>query len=98
MGMILKASEEAMTAAVINELITGRQLLDTLEHSREVIAAQEAQKFKGHFNKKAGMMHLAEIPFHEYVRIEKENPGFWDDRANLRHVQKTHPHLFSHKV
>lgn len=91
-------SQEAMTAAVIREIMTGEQLKDQLEHQREVNSARIAEDYKG-TKSRGGLMHLAEIPQREFFRLTQWlGDGWWNDRNTLRHLQRTHPHLFSHRA
>lgn len=94
----ISMSEEAMNAAVINELCSGRQFMQSLEEMRERNSAQIAQQYRG-TKSKGDLMHIGEIPQHEYFKMMQwHGEDCWSDREFVRHVQKTHPHLFSHKV
>jgi hypothetical protein len=91
-------SEEALNHEIIKELCSGRQLMDSMEEYRERNSAQIAQDYKG-CKSVGGLMHLAEIPQSEFFKLNQWLGHGWEnDRATLRHVQKTHPHLFSHKA
>jgi len=91
-------SQEAMTAAVIREIMTGEQLKAQFEAAREANSARIAEDYKGK-KSRGGLMHLAEIPQREFFRLTQWlGDGWWNDRNTLRHLQRTHPHLFSHKA
>lgn len=91
-------SEEAMTAAVIREIMTGEQLRNQFEAAREANSARIAADYRGN-SSKGGLMHLAEIPQREFFQLTQWlGDGWWNDRATVRHIQKTHPHLFSHNA
>lgn len=97
-NMDIIGSEEAMTAAVMRELISGRQLLESLGEAKERQAAAIASSFRGHHNKKHSMRHIAEIPFDEFVWISnKYGQEAWSDKEFLRDAHRHNPHLFSHK-
>jgi len=95
--MILEATEEAMTAALIRELITGRKLMEAREQVRETAAAQVAQSFKGKGSKT--MKHLMEIPMEEFVRVGQKY-GFeaWHDRGFVKDSQRFNPNLSSNRA
>jgi len=95
--MILQASEEALTAALIAELCSGRKLMEAKEQMRETTASQVAQTFKGKGSKT--MKHLMEIPMEEFVRVGQKY-GFeaWHDRGFVRDSQRFNPNLTSNKA
>jgi Zn-dependent M32 family carboxypeptidase len=96
--MILKASEEAMTAALINELCSGRQFLDSLQKYREHDAAELAKESRKHAPKK-NWRHLAEIPQREYLQMaQKYGHECWEDRDFVKDFQKYEPELAVHKL
>ena len=98
LAMKILESPESLNAAVIREIMTGEQLKNQLEAAREANSARIAQDYKG-TKSKGGLMHLAEIPQREFFKLTQWlGDGWWNDRATLRHMQKTHPHLFSHKA
>jgi hypothetical protein len=89
-------TQAGMNAALIREIITGEQLKNQMEEQREANSARIAHDFKGK-KSKGGLMHIAEIPQREFFRLTSWlGEGWWNDRPTLRHLQKTHPHLFSH--
>ncbi len=98
--MILKASEEAMTDALIKELCSGRQLMDSLQHRREIEAAEVAKQYRDIGRRKgARMVHLAEVPQREYLQmIQKYGNECWDDREFIRDFQKHEPAMASNKI
>jgi hypothetical protein len=91
-------SEAAMNAAMIREIMTGEQLKNQLEEQREANSARIAEDYKG-CKSKGDLLHLAEIPQREFFRLTQWlGDGWWNDRDTLRHIQKTNPHLFSHRA
>ncbi len=98
--MILKASEEAMTDALIKELCSGRQFLDSLQKRREIEAAEVAKQYRKLGRQKgAKMVHLAEIPQREYLQmVQKYGSECWEDREFIRDFQKNEPTMASNKI
>jgi hypothetical protein len=91
--MIIKPSEDEMTAAVIRELCSGRQLMETKQKFREIAAAQEADTLRNKTNSALGKA-VAVIPSHEYFLIRnKYGEDAWHDREFVRDFQKFHPEL-----
>lgn len=91
--MIIKPSEDEMTAAVIRELCSGRQLMETKQKFREIAAAQEADNLRNKTNSALGKA-VAVIPSHEYFLIRnKYGEDAWHDREFVRDFQKFHPEL-----
>ena len=66
--MQLPASEEALTAALINELCSGRQFLDSLQKYREASAAKIAADSRKYAPNK-NLRHVAEIPQREFFQM-----------------------------
>ena len=98
LAMKIIESEEAKTAAVIREIMTGEQLKAQFEEQRHRNSAKIAQEYRG-TKSKGGLMHLAEIPQREYFLLNQwYGIGWENDRTMLRHIQKKHPELFSHKA
>lgn len=96
--MLLKASEEAMTAAVIRELCTGRQFLDSLQQYREADAATIAKESRKMAPKK-NWRHVAEIPQREYLQmVQKYGHECWEDREFVRDFQRLEPTMAVHKI
>jgi hypothetical protein len=91
--MILNPSEDEMTEAVIRELCSGRQLMETKQKFREIAAAQEADGHRGMTNRVLGKA-VAVIPAHEYFLIRnKYGEDAWHDREFVRDFQKFHPEM-----
>ena len=87
-----------MNQAIINELCSGRKFHESLQEVREANSARIAEGYKG-AKSKGDLMHLAEIPQHEYFKMMQwHGDDCWDDREFLRHFQKTQGHLFSHNA
>lgn len=96
--MLLKASEEAMTAAVIKELCSGRQFLDSLQKYREKGAAEIAAESRK-FAPNKSFRHVAEIPQREFLQIaHKFGQECWSDREFLRDFQRLEPTMAVHKL
>jgi len=98
--MMLKASDEAMTDALIKELCSGRQFLDSLQKRREIEAAEEAKTYRKLGRQKgAKMVHLAEIPQREYLQMaQKYGAECWQDREFISDYQKYEPAMASNKI
>jgi hypothetical protein len=95
--MILQ-SEEAMTAALVRELCTGRQLMDAMGKRREIEAAAIAAESRKHQAGK-NWRHIAEIPQREYLLMaNKYGVECWDDREFVRDFQRLEPTMAVHKV
>ena len=62
-------SEEAMTDALVKELCSGRQLMETKQKFREIAAAQEADTLRGITTGALGRA-VAVVPAHEYFLIK----------------------------
>ena len=91
--MIINPSEDEMTDAVIRELCSGRQLMETKQKFREIAAAQEADTLRNKTNSALGKA-VAVIPSHEYFLIRnKYGEDAWHDREFVRDFQKFHPEL-----
>lgn len=96
--MILQASEEAMTAALVRELCSGRQLMDAMEKRREIEAAAIAAEARKHAPGE-NMRHIAEIPQREYLLMaQKYGVECWDDREFVRDFQRLEPAMAVHKI
>jgi len=97
--MLLKASEEPMTAALIRELCSGRQFLDSLQKHREATAAEIAAESRKYAPKKGGLRHVAEIPQREYLQMaQKYGTDCWEDREFVRDFQRLEPTMAVHKL
>ncbi len=91
--MIHIPSEDEKTEAVINELRSGRQFMETKQKFREISAAQEADTLRGVKTGALGRA-VAVIPTHEYFLIRnKYGEDAWHDREFIRDFQKFHPEL-----
>jgi hypothetical protein len=94
----MRISDEAMTAALVRELCTGRQLMDAMGHKREIEAAVIAKasrdaKPSKHFR------HIAEIPQREYLLMaNKYGVECWNDREFIRDFQRFEPEMAVHKI
>ena len=97
--MILKASEEAMTDALIKELCSGRQFMESLQNKREIEAAKIAQDYRKIGRcKESKFVHLMEIPQHEYLLMDQKYPGCWDNREFIKDAQRLEPTMASNKI
>jgi len=91
-------SEEAMTDALVKELCSGRQLMETKQKFREISAAQEADTLRGVKTGALGRA-VAVVPTHEYFLIRnKYGEDAWPDREFIRDFQKFHPELSPNAV
>ena len=86
-------SEEAMTDALVKELCSGRQLMETKQKFREIAAAQEADTLRGVTTGALGRA-VAVVPAHEYFLIRnKYGEDAWHDKGFIRDFQKFHPEM-----
>jgi hypothetical protein len=86
-------SEEAMTDALVKELCSGRQLMETKQKFREIAAAQEADTLRGITTGALGRA-VAVVPAHEYFLIRnKYGEDAWHDKGFIRDFQKFHPEM-----
>jgi hypothetical protein len=91
-------SEEAMTDALVKELCSGRQLMETKQKFREISAAQEAETLRGVQTGALGRA-VAVVPAHEYFLIRnKYGEDAWHDREFIRDFQKFHPEMSPNKI
>jgi rRNA maturation protein Rpf1 len=91
--MPIATGEEEMTAALINELCSGRQLMETKQKFREIAAAQEADTLRGVTAGALGKPVIV-MPAHEYFLIRaKYGEEAMHDRGFLRDFQKFHPEM-----
>jgi hypothetical protein len=96
--MVLKPSQEALDAALIRELCTGRQFLDSLQKYREKSAAEIAKEARALTPNKR-FRHVAEIPQREYLQIaQKYGSECWEDREFVRDFQRLEPSMAVHKL
>ena len=98
--MILQPSEEAMTAALIREIMTGEQFKKDLEKQRELEAAKIASDYRKVGRRRgAKFVHLAEIPQREYLQMtHKYGIECFDDRGFVKDLQRLEPQLASNKI
>jgi len=97
--MIYVPSEAEKHAALINELCSGRKLLDEMQHFREHDAAREAAAQRG--SKSVGALGKAvlSIPQREWFQMrEKYGEEFWQDRGAIRDVQRLEPQFKIHSA
>jgi len=95
----MKISEAEMNSALINELCSGRMLMETQQKFRERACAQEAFEARGHKSIKGLGKMIASIPSHEYFLIaEKYGKECWNDRGFVRDFQKFEPSLIANKI
>ena len=95
---MISIPEAALDDALIRELCTGRQLMDALEHKREIEAAAIATASR---NTKPGkhFRHVAEIPQKEFFDITNIfGPECWEDREFVRDFQRLEPTMAVHKL
>lgn len=83
-------SDAELTAAVVNELRTGRQFLDSLQQYRERDAREEAKMYRDAGRRRGHQLkHLAEIPQREYLQmIHKYGHEEVHSREFIRDFQK----------
>jgi len=91
-------SNEAMNNALIKELCSGRQLMETKQYARELSCAKEAESLRGTTTAALGKA-VAIIPSHEYFLIRnKYGEDAWHDRGFIKNFQKFHPELSPNKA
>jgi len=91
-------SNDAMDAALIRELCSGRMLMEAKQQFREVAAAKEAFDLRGKSNAVLGKP-IAVIPSHEFFLIrEKYGDEAFKEKGFLRDFQKFHPELSPNKI
>lgn len=82
-----------MTDALVKELCSGRQLMETKQKFREIAAAQETDTLRGITTGALGRA-VAVVPAHEYFLIRnKYGDDAWHDREFIRDFQKFHPEM-----
>lgn len=85
-------SEEQINEALIRELCSGRQLMDSLEKRREIEAAAEARAMRE--AKSMLGTPVGSIPQREYLLLaNKYGNECWDDREFVRDFFKSQSHL-----
>ena len=92
-------SNEALDAALVRELCSGRQLMETRQQFREIDAAAEAKALIGHKTIPGLGKAVAVIPQHEWFLMrEKYGADCWNDRGFVRDSQRLEPSMAAHKV
>lgn len=88
-------SDAELTNAIVNELRTGRQLMDSMQEYRERDARHVASDFrKAGKSRKHQLKHLAEVPQREYLQmIHKYGVDCWNDRGFIRDYQRLEPDM-----
>jgi hypothetical protein len=95
----MKISDEAMDAALLRELCTGRKFMEAKQRARERACAQEAQAMRGHKSVPGLGKCVLNIPAHEFFLIrEKYGDDAFSDRGFIRDFQRLEPHLAVHKA
>lgn len=95
----MQISEAEMNSALINELCSGRMLMETQQKFREKACAKEAFEARGHKSIKGLGKMIASIPSHEYFLIrEKYGNDCWNDRGFVRDFQKLEPTMAANKI
>ena len=93
--MILQPSEEAMTHALIREIITGEQLKKDITKQREMEAARIAKDYRDRGRRKGAKM----IPQREYLQMaQKYGTECWNDRGFIKDFQRLEPTMASNKI
>ena len=98
--MLIQPSDEALTHAFLRELLTGEQLKNELQASREKTAAEIARDYRDRGRRRGdAMTHVAEIPQREYFQmIHKYGQDCWDDVGFVRDFQRLEPTMASNKI
>lgn len=92
-------SNEALDAALVRELCSGRQLMETRQQFREVDAAKEAKAMLGHKSIAGLGKAVAVVPQHEWFLMrEKYGNECWEDKGFIRDFQRLEPSMAVHKI
>jgi hypothetical protein len=92
-------SEEAMNAALVRELCSGRALMETRQKFREHGAAVEAKELRQHRTHAVLGKAVAVVPQHEFFLMrEKYGEDCWGDKGFVRDFQKLEPTMAVHKI
>ena len=92
-------STAEMDAALVRELCSGRQLMETRQQFRERGAAQEAKELLGHKTIGALGKAVAVVPQHEWFLMrEKYGEDCWHDRGFIRDFQRLEPSMAVHNI
>jgi hypothetical protein len=85
-------AEEQINAALVRELCSGRQLMESMEKRREIEAAAEARAMRE--SKSMLGKPIGAIPQREYLLLaNKYGNECWDDREFVRDFFKSQSHL-----
>jgi len=85
-------SDAAMNHALINELCSGRMLMETQQQFREKACAAEAFEARGHKSILGLGKMIASVPSHEFFLIrEKYGHDCWNDPGFIRDFRKMEP-------
>ena len=92
-------SSDALDAALVRELCSGRQLMETRQQLREVDAAKEAKSMLGHRSITGLGKAVAVVPQHEWFLMrEKYGEDCWGDNGFVRDFQRLEPSMAVHKI
>ena len=92
-------SDEALNAALVAELCSGRQLMETRQRWREKDAATEAKELLGHRTHNVLGKAVAVVPQHEFFLMrEKYGEECWGDKGFIRDFQKLEPAMAVNKI
>lgn len=96
MGQI---SLDALDAALVRELCSGRMLMERKQGFRELESAKEASEMRGHRSIKGLGKCVLNIPAHEYFLIRKKyGDNVFHDREFVRDMQRLEPQFAVHKA
>jgi hypothetical protein len=85
-------AEEQINAALVRELCSGRQLMESMEKRREIEAAAEARAMRE--SKSMLGKPIGAVPQREYLLLaNKYGNECWDDREFVRDFFKSQSHL-----
>lgn len=88
-----------MNNALIEEIRSGRMLMETKQKFREQACAKEAFEARNHKTISGLGKMIASIPSHEYFLIrEKYGNDCWNDRGFIRDFQKKEPTMSCYKI
>ena len=91
--------EGAVKDALIREIRTGFELIKANEKKEEIVAAHEAQKWKGHKTIPGIGKAVAFYPPDEYYRlIKKFGRHEVNSKDFIKYYQKKFPHLAPNKI
>lgn len=85
-------AEEQINAALVRELCSGRQLMESMEKRREIEAAAEARAMRE--SKSMLGTPVGAVPQREYLLLaNKYGNECWEDREFVRDFFKSQSHL-----